>query len=152
MKRPMLPLKLLMIVLLAGCNNLTVNSDSDFVYEASIGEPFELTAGYTAILDGVNVRITFEELAGDSRCPVTTEGPQLECVWEGQIEANFVFQDGDAAPVEFQFVGFVQEGTPVLEKTFGRYVLTLFQMSPYPTHPNPAMGPAVATVQLDFAE
>jgi hypothetical protein len=46
-----------------------------------LGEPFSLTPGQSATVDGV--QITFVAVTQDSRCP-----PDVQCVWEGDAEVK----------------------------------------------------------------
>src|SRR5215510_7023643 len=46
--------------------------------QAPLGQPFDVGAGKTASVDGTGLRITFEAVTADSRCPSTAI-----CVWQG---------------------------------------------------------------------
>jgi hypothetical protein len=54
---------------------------------ASLDQPFELQPGQTALLGSEDLRVTFEKVSEDSRCP---QG--ATCVWEGDaaVKLNVV--------------------------------------------------------------
>lgn len=62
-----------LLLLLLGCATST--------REVPLGEPFTLTPGESAMVDGV--RITFERVGQDSRCP-----PDVTCIWAGDAEVK----------------------------------------------------------------
>ncbi|MCW5713946.1 MAG: hypothetical protein KIT43_05470 [Bauldia sp.] len=65
---------------------------------ASVGVPFVLRVGGEAIIGGVEVRVRFDRVTGDSRCPV-----DVMCVWAGVFSMALVVVDG-AAPVETEVI------------------------------------------------
>src|SRR5688572_21066014 len=44
----------------------------------ALNEEFTLSPGQTTSVEGTNVRLTFERVSEDSRCPV-----DVTCIWEG---------------------------------------------------------------------
>ncbi len=49
--------------------------------DVPLDEPFSLTPGESAVVDGVH--ITFDRVAQDSRCP-----PDVACIWAGDAEVK----------------------------------------------------------------
>jgi hypothetical protein len=62
------------------------------VIEAGLGEEFTLPIGEEAVITGEDLRISFEEVTEDSRCP-----KNVECVWEGQARYALLFTLGEAS-------------------------------------------------------
>ena len=52
-------------------------------HQERLGQPFELAAGQTAVLASEGLRVTFETVSNDSRCPAGAT-----CVWEGDATAK----------------------------------------------------------------
>lgn len=50
---------------------------------AELGKPFDLRVGETALLEGEDLRVGFERVSEDSRCPAG-----VQCVWEGDAVAH----------------------------------------------------------------
>ena len=59
--------------LLAGCNH------APGAIETNLGEEFTLSIGQEARITGENLRIAFEDVIEDSRCPL-----YVTCIWEGR--------------------------------------------------------------------
>ena len=51
---------------------------------APLAESFKLRVGQTAAITGTNVRVKFDRVVADSRCPI-----DVQCVWAGS--ASIVF-------------------------------------------------------------
>jgi len=61
------------LVLLASCSTSPTTPRA-----VSLGDRFTLAPGQTAQVEGTGLRLTFESVTADSRCPV-----DVTCVWEG---------------------------------------------------------------------
>ena len=140
---------LFLVLFLFGCNNLNAEQEVVATYSALLGDPFQLQLGDTAVFDSVDITITFNELTEDSRCPISTTDATLNCFWEGQVQAEFVYREANNTEIDVRFVGFVQEGAPALEWDLGDFSLFLERVDPYPTHPDPSTDPIVATLRLE---
>jgi hypothetical protein len=57
---------------------------------AAIGDTVRLAVGQTAHVGGTGIRITFRDVAADSRCPV-----DADCVWEGNAEVRLEVRAGN---------------------------------------------------------
>ena len=64
----------LAVLLFAGCAGTAGE------VKASPGQEFSLAVSQTAVISGENLRITFEEVLEDSRCP-----RGVTCIWEGRV-------------------------------------------------------------------
>lgn len=56
-----------------------------------IGKIFTIMQGQTMQTADGNLKIRFEEVTGDSRCPAG-----VQCVWAGRVDATFTFTQGSA--------------------------------------------------------
>ena len=82
----------------------------------------QLAPGESARVDGLRVR--FEGVTGDSRCPV-----DVQCVWEGDavVVVTAVETSGDQAALELHTAGRFPRAA-----TYGRYRVRLVALSPQP--------------------
>ena len=91
----------------------------------SLNEEFTLAPGQTAAVDGTNLRLTFDRVSEDSRCPT-----DVTCVWEGDaVVVLKVKADAEEATRELH----TQGGEPRSRKApAGDYVVTLVRLDPAP--------------------
>lgn len=103
---------------LAGCGSPAATKS------ARLGQPFDLGVGETALLEGEDLRVTFETVSEDSRCP---SGAQ--CIWEGDAVARVtVSRDAQApATLELHTSGRFERSAPYLT-----YRIALVDVVPYP--------------------
>ena len=139
------------VALLAGCSVLSAEGDSGGRIFVSGSESFQLHEGDTAILEDLGVSLTFIELVSDSRCPVSTGPEDIQCFWEGQIEADFLLKEHNGPEITFRFTGFIQDGSAPLVREVDVFTVYLERMDPYPTYPDPSDGPVVATLRVERA-
>ncbi len=71
---------LLVLALSLGCKKQTVNLNEEFTLD------FNKTA--TVKMDGENIKIKFNKLVEDSRCP-----PGANCFWAGQVAVRIELDD-----------------------------------------------------------
>lgn len=71
---------LLFLPLLAGCTSAPGG------FEVGLGEEFLLPIGQEARITGENLRISFEDVIEDSRCPLN-----VTCIWEGRASSIVQF-------------------------------------------------------------
>ena len=109
----------------------------------SLNEEFVLAPGQTAAVNGTNVRLTFERVKEDSRCPT-----DVTCVWEG--DAVVVLKVKAEAEEETREVH-TQGGEPRSRKApAGDYVVTLIRLQPAPRSTSTIEASAYrATLRLD---
>jgi hypothetical protein len=107
------------MVLLSSCS-----SSSTGVIKASLGQEFTLPVGQTAALDSDKLKIKFDSVIGDSRCPTG-----VTCVWAGEATCQMVLVYNNT---EYQVV-FTEGGgiNGSAEKVFQNYKLS-FRLEPYP--------------------
>jgi hypothetical protein len=89
-----------LFVVLVACLALAACSDSDGPTEPTgptLGQAFMLRAGESVTLRGEPVRITFESILSDSRCPITAL-----CVWAGEARGRFFLSVGVGSPHPFE--------------------------------------------------
>ena len=105
-------------VLLAGC---TGNSGEA---KAALSQQFSLSPGQSAIITGENLKIKFEAVLEDSRCP-----KNVTCIWEGRVRCLVqVMDNGSSEKVELTEPGL--NARPV-QQTHKNYRFT-FHVEPYP--------------------
>ena len=95
--------------------------------EITLGQEFALRVGQTAALGGgAGIRLTFEAVREDSRCPVG-----VTCIWAGDAVVAVTVDDtgggGTRTLVEFHTNPSVDA-----EAVFGGYTLRLVGLSPVP--------------------
>ena len=91
----------------------------------AVNEEFTLAPGQTATVRGTNVRLTFERVSEDSRCPT-----DVTCIWEGDAVVVLKVKAGaEEATREVH----TQGGEPRSRKApAGDYVVTLVRLDPAP--------------------
>jgi hypothetical protein len=90
-----------------------------------LNEEFTLAPGQTASVNGTNVRLTFDRVSEDSRCPT-----DVTCIWEGDaVVVLKVKVEAEEATREVH----TQGGEPRSRKApAGDYVVTLVRLDPAP--------------------
>lgn len=109
---------LLISVLSPGCAGHS-NSPND----TPLGQPFDLRAGSSAMLDG-GLKVTFERVPADSRCPM-----DAFCVRAGEaLVALTISQDGRSAVAR----ELRTDPAAAAETTYSGYSIKLLTLAPYP--------------------
>src|SRR5262245_36607773 len=89
--------------------------------ERELGRPFEMKPGESVTVQGV--RITFDGVTEDSRCPTG-----VQCVWAGDVAAAFELEKSpDAVRVTLHTSGRFQQ-----QAEFDSLVVRLEDVKPYP--------------------
>lgn len=120
MKRivPSLICLLWVLPLLAGCTGAPAG------IEANLGQEFLLPIGQEARITGENLRISFEDVIEDSRCPLN-----VTCVWEGRaISLIQLTYDDTAYRVALNEPGLTDNAMDM----FRDYIITFHLIKPYP--------------------
>jgi hypothetical protein len=60
-------------------------------------QEFELGAGQSVLVGSEPLKITFEAVTADSRCP-----PEVQCVWAGDAVAKILAATGTQSPVTYE--------------------------------------------------
>ena len=98
----------------------------------------EIKVGQEKEVEGGDLRIAFERVAEDSRCP---QG--VQCVWQGNARVRLVAIDRKGECVEFD----LNTGVEPFEHQFGVYTIRLAKLAPYPSADRkPGPGDYSATV------
>jgi hypothetical protein len=102
--------------------------------EFHLNEAFALAGGQDAVIAGEQLRIRFDEVLEDSRCPA-----RVECVWTGQARIAAVVHAAGITPKTVAFNTNPAPGQNVQTATIGRYVIELLSLEPYPQTPEDAI-------------
>jgi len=94
--------------------------------QESLGVPFQLYNGQSVVLPSEPLRVTFQGVISDSRCP-----PGWECIVEGEINAGFDLSVAGGAPVSFHLATMTQK-----QQTISGYVIQLLDASSSDPPPN----------------
>lgn len=87
-----------------------------------LGRPFDLRPAETVTIAGL--RITFEGVSEDSRCPIGTQ-----CAWAGDAAAGFTLEKPPAAAVQRTLH---THGRYERQTALDRFVVRLEDIKPYP--------------------
>jgi hypothetical protein len=125
--RPVL-LGLVAVLVAAGCQAAPATGPDSGQFR--LGEVFALGIGQDAIIVGEGLRIKFDQLLADSRCP-----RQVQCVWTGEARISVLVQQADARPVTVEF-----DTNPAPDQNrqtarVGPYAIALRSLDPYPETP-----------------
>ncbi len=95
--------------LLAALALATASAQTGGLITARIDEPFVLRLGGMAEIEGTTVRVRFEEVLDDSRCPI-----DVACVWSGvlrvRLGVDFTDPSGVAHVMQIEFDTLGQTG------------------------------------------
>jgi len=107
------------------------------------GRDFELKVGESVSLSGTDLRVRFDQVESDSRCPA-----DAICVWAGEaVVALTVIHSGGADRLALH----TEPGTP-REASVGDWVLVLTGLQPYPFSGRPITAADYrATLRVDHA-
>jgi hypothetical protein len=88
-----------------------------------VNERFMLPAGATASIDRTGLRLRFERVSGDSRCPA-----DAVCIQGGDAVVHIVVADGGVETPHELHTSDPARG----QATQGRYRIALVELQPYP--------------------
>ncbi|HEX9652946.1 MAG TPA: hypothetical protein VGA99_04495 [bacterium] len=103
---------------------------------ANLDEPFFLKFGASTVIEADNLRISFQEIREDSRCP-----SDVVCVWAGRARIGLLLQaPTDSAQIELQLPGFATQQDTLAHQPVDAlgYHITLLQLDPYPDTERPS--------------
>ena len=99
----------------------------------SLAGRFTLAPGQTAEVEGTGLRVTFESVSADSRCPV-----DVTCVWEGDAVVMVSVQATGSARLQHELH---TSGRYPTEADAGDYRVRLVEVAPAPrSGASPAPG------------
>jgi hypothetical protein len=90
------------------------------------GEPVTLALNQSAILEPDQLKITFNKVTEDSRCPTN-----MECLWEGRAVVELTFTKGGESFTESLATISSMSGLSDMTMIFDREV-KLLEVTPYP--------------------
>lgn len=113
--------------LLVGCLGAVTKHPQGGGEPASVrtGQEFKLRAGGRAVLEGEGLKVRFDSVAGDSRCPTG-----VTCVWAGNAEV-LVEADSGGGPAVLRLNTHGGENYPK-EARHRQYVVVLVGLTPHP--------------------
>lgn len=115
---------------------LTVVSSCATVENAVVADPgvaFSLPVGKTATVNGTSVRITFNRVTDDSRCPV-----DVQCVWAGDAKIELTIT-GQGGPADAKVISITP---PNNEATSGNLRIRFVGLAPAPKQSEPGASRA----------
>lgn len=96
--------------------------------QLSLGQPFSLRSGESAVLQRENVRLRFDSVPEDSRCPKT-----VQCVWAGNARVRLEITVGSAAPIVVE----LNTARGPREAEIEGFRIVLEDLAPYPLTSQP---------------
>ena len=112
--------------------------------DAALGAPFDVAISETAVVAQAELRVTFESVTADSRCP---KGAQ--CIWEGDAvtRVSLATSAEATAVVELHTNSRFERSAE-----YHGYLVTLVELAPYPrADKTPDPRAYVATLRVDPA-
>jgi hypothetical protein len=106
---------------------------------AEPGQAFELGVGYTAVIGQDVLRVRFDEVVTDSRCPRLAA-----CVWAGDVQLAITVASAAQRPTSYVIGGSTDSNGFLLdaaEIAHAGFVVRLVQVTPYPEQPGAAPAP-----------
>jgi hypothetical protein len=96
------------------------------VKRAALGQEFKLRVGEQVLIKETGLKISFQSVAEDSRCPKS-----VDCIWagNGKVVVHVSGNRRKAADVE------LNTGLDPKEKRFQGYDIKLVSLDPYPEKP-----------------
>ena len=112
------------ILLLTACSAISRETATPAPLSASPGMPFILRVGQEALISGEGLRLRFDEVVEDSRCPLGAL-----CVWAGQGVITLTIEGPDGAAGTLQLSTLPPNDATTFLK---QYDIRLQALTPYP--------------------
>ena len=117
-----------LLILAAGLLGLSSCSEKDNLLNFKLDTPFTLGFQEQAVWDdNSEVKIQFDRVLGDSRCPI-----DAECVWAGRIEVEVSFTQDGKTEKDVLLLGDAGGSDYSDTATFGDFTVKLLQVKPLP--------------------
>lgn len=132
-------LRLISLVLLFGCAGATEPEN----VQVGLGVDFQLALGQVAELEGSSLRIEFEAVPEDSRCP-----PWAYCFWAGDALVELEVWEADLP--EWRRKDLALHTNPSVgpaQVVYGIHALQLIELEP--GYSSPVNPPYVVTLRVD---
>jgi len=120
---------MVLAVVLTGCQQAQEARADDV--EFHLNEVFVLAGGQDAVIADEKLRMRFDEVLEDSRCPA-----QVECFWTGQARIAVDVQPASSTPTRATFNTNPAPDQNVQTAQVGAYVIELISLDPYPQTPD----------------
>ena len=112
--------------------------------DAALGQEFDIRVGQWVRIEGERLRVTFDRVAEDSRCP---EG--VQCVWAGNAKVVLKLSKGRRRVSTLS----LNTGTDPKQAAYRGYEVKLVKLDPYPNQKRTIRRrDYVATVVVSRAE
>jgi hypothetical protein len=95
--------------------------------EFDLNRPFALGGGQDATMTGENLRVRFNAVLEDSRCPT-----RVECFWTGQARIAMLVQPDGREPMTVEFNTNPAPGLNSQSAKVGDYTIAVQSLDPYP--------------------
>jgi hypothetical protein len=96
----------------------------------NVGQPFTLAGGQEATVNGENMRIRFDQVLEDSRCP-----KQVECFWTGQARVSLLVEPNGRGESTLEFNTNPAPDQNDQMARLDEYTFTMDSLEPYPQTP-----------------
>jgi hypothetical protein len=116
---------------LAGCHS---NEAAAQPITTRIGQAFTLAGGQEATVDGENMRVRFDRVLEDSRCP-----RQVECFWTGQARVAILVEPNGRGETTLEFNTNPAPGQNNQTALLDEYTIAMDSLDPYPQTPHQAI-------------
>jgi hypothetical protein len=110
-------------IVLVGCNG---GGGTDASQDASLGNPFDLGVGETAVITDADLQVTFKGVPRDSRCP-----EDVDCSEAGLVDVTLLIApSSNTAQGETITISAYPRETA--DTVYGEYSIALEAVAPYP--------------------
>ncbi len=92
--------------------------------KASLGQEFTLAVGQTATISGEDLKLKFDSVTADSRCP-----KGVQCVWAGEAKVQLLITSNNSTS---QVIYTLSAGSDAVSQDFFNQYKTIFKLDPYP--------------------
>jgi len=113
---------------LTGCQSHEAKAD---LIEAPVDEPFTLHGGQEAAISNQDMKVRFDDVLEDSRCPT-----EVNCFWTGQARIAVSVQQAEGDPTTVEFNTNPAPGQTTTSVLMGAYTFELQSLEPYPRTPD----------------
>ena len=113
------------ILVVSGCQAASASP-----IQVRLGEAFNLGVGQSAVITSEPLRLTFDKVLADSRCP-----KNVACVWTGEARLTVLVELDGGQPAAIIFNTNPAPGQNKQEPKSGPYTIRLVALNPYPEGP-----------------
>jgi hypothetical protein len=122
------------------------NLEEGNVIEATMDNPFILEIGQTAAIQTADLKVTFDMVVTDVRCPTA-----VDCFQDGPVIVQITAEKGDGTTDTFEMNPSAEkaalQGNPPNVVTFQDYEIELTAVDPHPVQPEDILNmPYMTTI------